>query len=188
MAIVFALPRLFDAVVARFAAEGTAVEQFFGWLVPAEQMRTNARITWTPGDKNGVLGAVAPPKYTGQVPSRQLATLLEQCTVEIYGFDPAHRTVERAQYQITRELFDAWLRAVDLAAHGTYQIVASEWIGGDRTRRTGASLRVVFWIQAPVFDEAIATTTAPPDTGAELDVHELDVTEHLSVKPTDPPE
>lgn len=182
MAVEFALPRLFDRVVAQFAADGTQAEQFFGWLAPAEQMRTNARITWTPGDKNGVLGALGPPKYVG-MPTRQIATLLELCTVEIYAFDPAQRTVERSQYQIVRELFDAWLRAVDLAAHGTYLIVGSQWVGGDRTRRAGASLLVVFSIQAPIVDEPTAVTAAPLDTGAEIEVHELEATDVIVIPP-----
>ena len=182
MAVVFALPRLFDAVVAQFAADGTLAEQTFGWLAPAEQVRTNARITWTPGDKNGVLGAFGPPKYNG-MPARQIATLFELCTVEIYAFDPAQRTVERSQYQIVRELFDAWLRAVDLAAAGTYLIVGSEWVGGDRTRRSGASLLVVFSVQAPIVDEPTATATAPADTGAEIEVHELEATDVIVIPP-----
>lgn len=183
MAIVFALPRLFDAVVARFALDGTVAEQTFGWLKPAEQVRGNARITWTPGDDSDGLGDVAPPKYTGQQ-ARQMATLLELCTVEIFAFDPTARTNERAQYQAARELFDAWIRAVDLAAHGTYLIKSSKWVGGDRTRRAGASIRVVFSVQAPIVDAPIPS--APVDTGAALDVHELDRTESIDVPPPPP--
>lgn len=180
MAIVFALPHLFDRVVARFADEQTVCEQAFGWLAPAEQMRGLRRITWTPGDEGGGLGEVGPPKYQGQNPA-QLATLYELCTVEIQAFDPGNRSNERAQYQVTRELYDAWLRAVWLEAHGTFQVRASKWPAGDRTRRAGALIRVVLAVQAPVFDTPIPT--APVDTGASIGLHELDVTESIDVPP-----
>ena len=181
MAIVFALPHLFDAVVARFTAEGpVGVAQSFGWLAPAEQMRSARRIVWTPGDEAGNLGAVTAPKYTGGNP-RQLATVLELCTVEISAYDDTAPANERKQYQIARELYDTWLRAVDLAAHGTYLITSSKWVGGDRTSRAGAAIRVVFTVQAPVVNTPIAT--APVDTGAAIGVHELDVTETLDVPP-----
>jgi hypothetical protein len=183
VAVVFALPRLYDAVVSRFTAEGpVGVAQSFGWLAPAEQKRTLQRIVWTPGDEAGNLGAVTAPKYTGGNP-RQLATVLELCTVEISSYDHTAPANERKQYQAARELYDAWLRAVDLVAHGTYQIVSSKWIGGDRTRRAGAALRVVFTVQAPVVNVPIPT--APLDVGAIIDVHELDVTEILRIRIAD---
>ena len=183
MAIVFALPRLYDAVVARFAAEGTLVPHAFGWLAPAEQMHGLTRVTWTPGDPNGSLGAITGPKYVGQNP-RQLATLAELVTIEINAFDPTSSSDERAQYQAVREVLDAELRAVHLAAVGTYQILSATWVGGDRGRRMGATIRIVLSVQAPLLDLAIAI--APADTGAAIDLHELDVTESIDVPPPSP--
>lgn len=179
MAVVLSLPHLFDAVVARFAAEGIAVPQTFGWLAPSEQMRTGTRITWTPGDANGSVGSVGPAKYPGGNP-RQLATLNELCTVEITASDDTAPTNERAQYQAARELFDVWKRAVYLAARGTYQIQSVSWVGGDRARRMGATIRVVFAVQAPITDRAVATTEATPEAAA-IDVAELGVTETQTV-------
>lgn len=184
MAIVFALTRLFDAVVARFALDGADVPHTFGWLATSEQMQGLTRVTWTPGDPGGSLGALTAPKYTGQTPQRQLATLGELCTIEITAFDPASSSNERAQYQAVREVLDAELRAIHLAAVGTYQIVSSAWVGGDRGRRSGATIRIVIAVQAPVLDLAIAI--APADTGAAIDLHELDVTEPIDVPPPVP--
>jgi hypothetical protein len=181
VAIVFALPRLFDAIVERFDAEGTDVPQLFGWLAVNEQIHTTARIVWSPGDPGGNLGAIGPGKYPGQNP-RQLATLEELCTVEIFASNLEVRDDERAQYQAARELFDAWLRAVYLAAHGTFKILSASWVGGDRAHRMGATLRVVFSIQAPVTDEPITITQIQADA-AVLSVAELDVTESLTVTP-----
>jgi hypothetical protein len=174
VAIVFAIPRLFDAVVERFALDGTAAMQSMGWRAPAEQVRSGRRIVWIPGDDGGNLGVIAAPKFLGTNP-RQIATLLELCTVEIYAYDATASANERAQYQAARELYDAWVRAVELAAHGTYQIVSSKWVGGDRTLRAGASIRVVLALQAPIVDAPVET--APVDTGADIGMHELDVTE-----------
>lgn len=178
MAIIFALPHLFDAVAARFAAEGTLVPMAFGWRAPAEQIHGTRRIVWIPGDAGGGLGALGAAKWPGQNP-RSLATLSELCTVEITAFDDITPEDERAQYQAARELFDAWLRAVYLEAHGTYQIVSATWVGGDRARRAGATIRVVFAVQAPIFDEPVAI--ADVDTQAELNLHELDVHEPQTV-------
>jgi hypothetical protein len=178
MAVVFALPALFDRVAARFAAEGTLTPMVFGWLAPSEQVPDVSRIAWIPGDDSGSLGQIVPPKYVGKNP-RQLLTLNELCTLEIYAFDSVHSTDERAQYQAAHELFDALVRALFLEAHGTFSITSSKWVGGDRGRRSGATLKVVFAIQAPIVDEPIET--APVDTGAHLGVHELDVTESLDV-------
>ena len=179
MAVILSLPRLFDAVVARFAAEGIDVPQTFGWLAPAEQMRTATRITWTPGDAGGSVGTIGPAKYPGGNP-RQLATLNELCTVEITAFDDTAPTNERAQYQVTRDLFDAWKRAVYLAARGTYQILSATWAGGDRARRMGSTIRVVFAVQAPITDRAVETTEAIPESAA-IDVELADATENLTV-------
>jgi hypothetical protein len=178
MAVVFALPRLFDRVVTRFAAEGTVVPMAFGWLAPSEQAPETSRIVWTPGDDGGSLGQVVPPKYVGENP-RQLLTLNELCTLEIYAFDPVQSTIERAQYQAARELFDSLVRAIFLEAHGTFSINSAKWVGGDRVRRSGATLKVVLALQAPILDEPIPT--APVDTGAHLDVTELDHTESIDV-------
>jgi hypothetical protein len=180
MAIVFALPRLFDAVTARFAAEGLPVPMSFGWRTSSEQIQTTRRITWTPGDTNGGLGAVGAARFPGQDPRRPLAQLLEACTVEIFAADEVLGAEERAQYQAARVLFDAWLRAVYLEAHGTFKIVSATWAGGDRGRRMGATIRVVFTIQAPIFDEVTDAEDLALDA-ATLDVFESDRTEPLTV-------
>lgn len=179
MAVILALTHLFDAVVARFAEEGVDVPQTFGWLAPNEQMRTTRRITWTPGDPNGSLGEVGGAKYPGANP-RALAGLGELCTVEITAFDDTSPNNERAQYQGARELFDLWMRAVYLAARGTFRILSVNWVGGDRARRMGATIRVVFSVQAPITDRPVETTETPPDSAA-IGVAELDVTENLTV-------
>ena len=185
MAIVFALLHLFDAVVGRFSAEGYDVPQTFGWLEPTRQQPTTSRIVWVPGDTTGMLGDINGPKYTGLVP-RQLLTLYELATVYLTAFDAPNATSERAQYQAARELFDLWARAVELEASGTYRFVRSEWVLGDRVRRAGATIRTVLMVQAPILDEPSSSGGAE-DTGALIDVHELDVTEQISI-PASPQE
>lgn len=174
MAVVLALPYLFDEVSARFTREGTAAYMTFGWLETARQIDTGNRIVWTPGDRGGNVGAVAAAKYPGRNP-RALATLEELFTCEITASDPAAPDDERAQYVAARLLYDAWLRAVYLAAVGTFRVVSAEWVGGDRARRHGATIRAVCTVQAVVPDLPIAL--APVDAGAALAVQELDVTE-----------
>jgi len=185
MAVILALEKLFDDVQARFAVETPALASasFFGWREPPRQGTPTSRIVWVPGDPRGALGAVGPARFPGgsaQRP-RPLATLHELFYVEISGADATAPDNERAQYHATRLLFDAWLRAVYLAAYGTFAIVSAEWIGvADRAqRRYGAAIRVVGTIDAKVPDSAL--TAADAKLGAELDLAELSVTDHISI-------
>ncbi len=185
MAIVLALPFVFDAVVSLFAADAAAqdppvdpVPNVFGWQASAQQYPTAARIVWIPGDPNGALGALGPAQPTSAAGARSLGTLNELFTCEIRSSGtPA--TNERAQYQAVRELFDAWWRAVYLAAPGKVRVESSAWLTDKLERRHGAALRVVCSVEAMVTDEPY--TTAPVDTGAEIEVEELDHSETLEV-------
>lgn len=179
MAVVLALPHLYDAVVARFAAEGTSVPNVFGWREPTKRSQTARRIVWVPGDdKTGELGELGAAKFPGRDP-RPLATLDELFTVYLSAQDPTAPETERAQYQIARELFDAWWRAVHLAAHGTVVLRKSSWVIERKERRFGATIRALCSIQAMVPD-AVADF-APLETGAEIATSELDVTETTKI-------
>lgn len=175
---VLALEHLFDAVVARFALEGTNVPNVFGWREPAKQSPA-PRICWVPGDPNGAAGALSAPRNTAARNPRSLATLNEFVTIEIYGQDPTKPEEERAQYRATRLLFDAWLRAVYLAAHGTYRVASTNWVNAKAGRNHGTCLRVVLSLEAVVPDSALEA--APVDVGARIDVQSLDQTEQFSV-------
>lgn len=178
MAIILALPALVDAVTARFEAELDAPPaQSFGWREPARQPRSH-RIVWVPGDDEGdALGEVSAAKYPGRNP-RPLATVHELATVYLEAVDTSARENERAQYVAARLLFDAWLRAVYLAAHGTYRIESVRWVTGAKERRYGAAIRVLLSIEAMVPDEA--HELVPADAHAEIDVEELDVSETMT--------
>lgn len=184
MSDVLALEKLYDDVLALFAAEGTFnVEQPFGWRRPAEQSATAARIAWVPGDPSGNAGVVGPAKYPGRNP-RSLATLKERFYVTISAWDPAEPENERLQYRITRLLRDGWHRAVYLVAHGTFTIESETWIQVRNERRLGSALRVVCTIEAMVPDEA---AEAMPIEGSKavIDVSDQDVTEQLTVNAED---
>lgn len=177
MADTLALEKLFDDVEARFLAENTLAEHVFGWREPARHA-VGPRIAWVPGDPAGNLGAVLPARNPGRNP-RPLATVQELCTVEISSGDPRVPEDERAQYRAVRLLRDAWHRAAYLAARGTFAIRSETWIVDKKERRHGAALRIVFSIDSMVPDTA--RETAPVDTGAEVDVEQLDTTERVSV-------
>lgn len=188
MAVILALPRLFDAVKARMDADAAAlvpavdpVPQLFGWREPAKHAAKTLRIVWVPGDdQSGELGDVGPAKQPARNP-RPLATLHELFTVYVQAHDPASPEVERAQYQAARELFDAWVRAVHLAAFGTYALGKPRWVIDKKERRHGATIRIVGAIQAAIPDAPLEI--APVDTRAVIDVEELDVTEQMESAP-----
>lgn len=181
MTVVLALETLYDAVRARMDAdtlaldpEATPVPQPFGWREPAKRTGT-MRIVWIPGDdESGDLGELGPARNPGRNP-RPLATLRELFTVYLEAADITAPEDERKQYTATRLLFDAWLRAVHLAARGTYTIESAGWVIEKTTRRYGAAIRVLATIEAMVPDAPLEV--APTDTRAEVDVELLDNTE-----------
>jgi hypothetical protein len=180
MADTWALPKLFDDVVARFLAEGNTASNSFGWREPPRKLVTGKRITWIPGNIDGDLGEIGSARYPGRNP-RPLATLHEYFTVEITAADATSPENERLQYLACRELYDQWYRAVYLAARGTFKIITNEWIIDKKERRYGAAIRVVCSIEAMIPD--LELTSAPVDTGADIDVDELDESESFQVTP-----
>lgn len=184
MAVVLALPKLYDDVVARMDADAAAqdppiepVPQSFGWREPTKRSGSSLRIVWVPGDdRTGELGEVAPARNPGRNP-RPLATLRELFTVYIEAHDPSAPEIERTQYQAARELLDAWIRAVHLASFGTYELSKPSWVIDKKERRFGATIRVLGTIEAMVPDEA--HTLAPIYTRAAIDVSLLDNTEAM---------
>ncbi len=179
-----ALPHLFDNVVAQFASDAAAevppttpVPNVFGWRKPAEQSNTSQRVVWVPGDdESGDLGDVGSAKFPGRN-ARSLATIGELCTVYLEAVDLTAPDDELAQYNAARFLFDAWYRAVYLAARGTFAIARARWMNDRATRRRGATIRVLCRIDAMVPDAPYQT--APIDVHAEIGISELDTTEQL---------
>lgn len=192
MATTLALEKLFDDVVARFAAEGpfvtgdTPVPQLFGWRYVA-QHHVGPRIVWVPGSPYAVIGRYGAPRNPGGDP-RSLGTLPEQFHVVISSNDDDAPEDERANYHVVRLLHDYWFRAVYLAAHGTVSFELSEWLDDKLERRFGAALRVIASVQAKLPDlapEGPDYDLAPAGTLAEVGVTELDVTETLTVEPSE---
>lgn len=176
MSVVLSIPRLFDAVVARFALESTDIELTFGWREPTKHKRTVARIVWVPGSPSGAIGNMDAPSKTGDREKyRSLGTLRELFTVHIEANDPVDPENERAQYIATRLAFDAWYRAVYLAAHGTFGLESSEWNTLKNERRNGTEMICVCYVDAVVPDSP--WTLAPADTEADIDTSLDDVTE-----------
>ncbi len=182
MAVILALPRLFDAVIERFADEGTNIPNVFGWKQRARQGTSN-RIVWVPGDESDSLGEVGAARDPGRNP-RSLATLSEFFTVDIEAVDPTDSEDERDQYQAARLLFDAWWRAVYFAARGTVTLVSASWIDVKRERRYGAGIRVVCALEAMIPDTEYEV--ASTETRALIDDEELDVLEQIESAPAPP--
>lgn len=165
MAIIFALPKIFDAVVARFTVESTNVPNAFGWRQPVRQPMAASpkRIVWVPGDPRGSLGTMGAAKQPGRL-ERSLGTLDELFHCIIVGDDSSDPQNERKQYQSTRELYDAWWRAVYLAMPGRVRVVSAEWLTEKNEARRGAALRVVCAVEAMIPDVAPAAIPIAPAT------------------------
>lgn len=153
MSLVLAYEKLIADVRAEFNEYEVECENLFGWRVPA-QHHVGDRIVWVPGDQTGDLGEVVAPKWPGRHP-RPLATLGELFTVYITGRPPQEVVeYEEAQYHASRVLFDAWLRAVYRAAHGTFEIKRASWIVNRKERRATGAIRVLLALEAKVSDHA----------------------------------
>jgi hypothetical protein len=179
VAVIFALEHLFDSVVERFAEEGTLIENTFGWKEPPRQSTSLNRIVWVPGDASASLGDLGAPRYPGSLPARPLAMLLESFTCVIVGADPQEKEVDRAQYRQARLNYDAWLRAVYLAAVGTFAIKSQAWDIKRMEGRFGACIKVVGTIQAVIPDEpfTFADVTTTGEATAVLGTTEDDPVE-----------
>ena len=180
MADTLALKHVYDTVVARFAAESIDAEFQFGWRESARQLRNPRRLVWIPGDPNGQLGALLAPKGPGQLPDRPLATLAELFTIEITAHDPSSPTDEVLQWQAVRFLYDDLWRVLLTRFYGVVQQRSAKWLIDVKEARHVATLQVICAIQSKIPDSQ--QTTAPVDTSAELDSHELDVTDTVTAE------
>lgn len=175
--ICLALPVLFDAVVARFKLDSTDAENVFGWRQPQKHKVRESRIVWVPGDIGGSAGEIRAARNPGGNP-RSLATLGELFTVHVSANDPQFPENELGQYQATRLLYDAWYRAVYLAAHGTFSVQSLEWNVTKNERRHGAGLICVCEVEALVPDSPYTTV---PLEGADITTSLDDVDEVTAI-------
>ena len=179
----FALEKLYNNVVTQFASDGTVVPNLFGWREKRKHIVSNGalqgaataqpstpgnRIIWVPGNEEGDGDAgkhSGPSKNPGTNP-RSLATLGEVFTVYIQGSDPRTPANELAQYRAVRFLYDAWFRAVYLAAYGTFSIQTVKWDRSKTERQHGAMMIAVCTVEAMIPD--VSFPTAPVNTAAAL--------------------
>lgn len=166
MADTLALEKLYADVVARFAAESTAVPNTFGWREPKHRGGQQNRICWVPGDPSGAVGEVASARSPGGNP-RSIGTLAEMFTLYVEGRDTTAPENELAQYKAVRLIFDAWFRAAYLSVRNLLHVKSMAWMVDRTTRRHGATLRAVCTVQAMIPDTAY---DAAEDVDAEVDM------------------
>lgn len=182
MAVVLALPKLFDDIVARIAAEvvppATATPCVWGKRQVAKQDPGPPRIVIVPGDDgDGDIGELGAPKQPGRNP-RPIANLEELFTVYLEAADRTSQTTldtERAQYQVCRELFDTFYRHAHASAPGRFRLLEGRWITEKVIAPYGATIRLLCTIEAPVFDAI--PESAPKDTKADVATSVYNVTE-----------
>jgi hypothetical protein len=158
MATVYAWEKLFNDVVARFASDGTAVPNEFGWRTPSKRGAEQNRICWVPGDPSDAAGDVGPAQQPGRNP-RPLGTLNELFTIYIEARDSSEPENELKQYRAARSIFDAWYRAVylkplDGEPRQKLTVKAPSWVRGRKVRVNGATMRVVCSLPAMIPDTA----------------------------------
>lgn len=190
MGIVLALEKLYADVVDRFVAEGTlaatqaATEAAmpFGWREENKQLKAPNRIVWVPGDPAGSLGEVGAPRFPGRVPLRPMGNLVELFTCYLSAQDATAPENELAQYRAARLLYDAWYRALRLAATSTVEVTSSRWVTDKKERRFGATIQAICRINSMIPDAK--ATLAPVDVAAVITPEMLDQTDpDLTIDP-----
>jgi hypothetical protein len=169
MATYLALPLLYTATVAAFAAEDDwdDVAFAFGWREPARQNAGLRRIVYTPGNRGGGLGKLQPPREVGGHPERHLQDLAELFTVILTAGLDGTLTDELAAYKAARELFDHWWATSRVLVTTNLAIIDARWLNERANEvRRGATLEVVGAILSPIPDAQKGT--APVDTAAEI--------------------
>lgn len=166
MADTLALEKLFDDVVARFAAESTSVPNVFGWREPKHRGAQQNRICWVPGDPSGAAGEVVSAHSPGGNP-RSIGTLLELFTVYVEARDATDLENELAQWKAARLIFDAWFRAAYLSVRNLLTVKSAAWMVDRTARRHGATVRIVCTVQAMIPDVAYV---AAEDVEAVVDM------------------
>lgn len=155
---------------ARWEQTSPTVPKFaFGTREPAKRDAL-PRIVFVPGDDSDV-GEVGPVVKPGRNP-RPLATLHELVTVFVEGFDGTAGLAEDelAQWKATRLLFDAFLRAIYLAAYGTYAIRSTKWLNERSTRRHGYAIACVLSVGSMVPDAPAALAPVNVNAGVETTI------------------
>ena len=179
MSDTLALEALHDSVVARFTADSTPCTLLFGWKERAQQAIA-PRIVMVPGDETGALGEWLPARQPGRNP-RSIGTLGELFHVVISAQDPTAPESDRAQYKVTRLLFDAWWRAAFLFAGARLQLVAARWLVDRITRRFGGGMVVTCTYEAMIPDAPLYELPFVP--GADITANLVDVAEHVIIRP-----
>jgi len=180
MSVVLALPDLYDNVVSYFDSNSHDCAFSFGWREPETHKIDRRQIIFIPGDESGSVGDLVAPRNPGNNP-RALHNLDELFTVRVEAFDISNAESERAQYQAARELFDLFVRALYLSAHGTYDVLSIDWDLSKKLRRHGAAIIVTASIKAIIPD--VTHETAPVDTEGDITTSLEDVDEK-TIEPT----
>jgi len=125
------------------------------------------RIIIAPGDDKDKAGSYGPPKQAARNP-RSIATFHETFRVYIWAQDgdSANRRDELKQDEACRTLHEWVVRAIRLAARGTYELKDPTWVRGATDRaRLGSELRVLLHLELAIFDTPFAatSTSTPPE-------------------------
>jgi len=174
------LTNLYDKVVASFDEDGIDCNFSFGWRQPETHKTARRQIIFIPGDESGSLGDLVAPRSPGRNP-RALHNLDELFTVRVEAIDMKAPESERAQYQAARELFDCFVRAMYLAAHGTYDVQALDWDTSKKARRNGAAIVMIASIKAIIPD--VTHDVVPVDAQGDITTDLEDVSEK-TLEPT----
>lgn len=144
------LLKLVHDVRARFKLEGTPAEVLLGAREVTKQVNQGAgraaRVVFVP-----IGGRYAAPRNPGRNP-RPLATWLATAEVHVWGYDGTKTNDEEAQIEAAWTLHDAVVRAIYLAAHGTFTLDQPKWNNAVVERTFGKEMIFTLSIECPVMD------------------------------------
>jgi hypothetical protein len=128
----------------------------FGWKEATKQVNQGPgggyRVVLQPGDPNGKVGDVEGARLPGRLPDTPLASMIEQATLFIWGYDASDPS-ELAQWRAVRRLHDVVLAILIRTFRGRWRQIAKTFINSDLERRLGAEMQMTIAVEAMIPDD-----------------------------------
>jgi len=166
------LGRVYESIVAEFAADGEGTAVVFGKRESAKQINQGVgranRVVVEP--RNGsTVGSFAPPRFPTGNP-KTVASFLPSATLFIWAVDLAKPNDELAQYEAITALQRRVVAAVFRAAHGSFSLGQATDVAKSTERVLGTEWAIVLTLNEQIYDlPTPVAAVSDSETTYELD-------------------
>lgn len=166
------LGKVYEAIVAEFAADGEGTAVFFGKRESAKQINQGTgranRVVVDPRD-GSTAGAFAPPRFSTGNP-KTVASFLPSATLFLWAADLTKPNDELAQYEAVTALQRRVVAAVFRAAHGSFSLGKATDVAKTTERVLGYEWSIVLNLNEQIYDlPTPVAAVSDSETTYELD-------------------